>query len=124
MMLARTGTINTVPGAGFTRPRWLRYGLIPFICALVLIFLIWATFAKLDEVAVGPGKVTPSSKSQIIQSLEGGIVDSLPVHEGDVVRPGQTLATLDRARFKATVGETEAKSLSLEAIAQIVGAKL
>ncbi|MFA5592719.1 MAG: HlyD family type I secretion periplasmic adaptor subunit [Micavibrio sp.] len=101
----------------FKRPGWLRFGLIPIICATLAFFLIWATLTQLDEVAVGAGKVTPSSKSQIIQSLEGGIVESLQVNEGDVVEIGQVLATLDRTRFKAIVGESEAKALSLEATA-------
>ncbi len=101
----------------FVRPTWLRFGIIPAVCLLVLVFLTWAAFAKLDEVAVGAGKVTPTSKAQIIQSLEGGIVDSISVKEGDVVNPGQKLASLDRARFMSTVGETESKALALEAAA-------
>lgn len=101
----------------FVRPTWLRFGIIPAVCLLVLVFLAWAAFAKLDEVAVGAGKVTPTSKAQIIQSLEGGIVDSISVKEGDVVNPGQKLASLDRARFMSTVGETESKALALEAAA-------
>lgn len=117
MMLAQTGSLDSTPGPDFARPIWLRFGIIPLICGLVLAFLIWTAFARLDEVAVGPGKVTPTSKSQIIQSLEGGIVDSILVHEGDVVNPGQKLASLDRARFMSTVGETESKTLSLEAAA-------
>ncbi len=123
-MLARTGSLDSIPGPDFARPFWLRFGIIPLICALVLAFLVWTVFAKLDEVAVGPGKVTPSSKSQIIQSLEGGIVDSISVHEGDTVSPGQKLASLDRARFKSTVGETESKTLSLEAAAARLRAEI
>ncbi|RAG12965.1 secretion protein HlyD, partial [Burkholderia multivorans] len=64
------------------------------IVAALFVFLVWSVFAGLDEVAVGEGKVTPASKGQIIQSLEGGILSELVVREGDVVDAGQTLATL------------------------------
>lgn len=92
-----------------------RLRIIPILSAGVLAFFVWAYFGVLDEVAVGPGKVTPPSRSQTIQSLEGGIVNGIFVHEGDIVRPGQKLAMLDRARFSAMLGEAEAKARSLEA---------
>jgi adhesin transport system membrane fusion protein len=92
-----------------------RLRIIPIVSAGVLAFFVWAYFGVLDEVAVGPGKVTPPSRSQTIQSLEGGIVNGIFVHEGDIVRPGQKLAVLDRARFSAMLGEAEAKARSLEA---------
>ncbi|WP_395392813.1 HlyD family type I secretion periplasmic adaptor subunit [Novosphingobium sp. BL-8A] len=99
--------------------RWLhaleRLRIIPILSTGVLAFFVWAYFGVLDEVATGPGKVTPPSRSQTIQSLEGGIVDGIYVHEGDIVRPGEKLARLDRARFSSMLGEAEAKARSLEA---------
>ncbi len=99
--------------------RWLhtleRMRIIPILSTGVLAFFVWAYFGVLDEVATGPGKVTPPSRSQTIQSLEGGIVDGIYVHEGDIVRPGEKLARLDRARFSSMLGEAEAKARSLEA---------
>ncbi|MDU3078285.1 MAG: secretion protein HlyD, partial [Mixta calida] len=54
--------------------------LIIWICsAALLIFLVWAHFAVLDEVTVGTGKVTPSTRAQVIESLDGGIVNQLNV---------------------------------------------
>ena len=50
---------------------------------------------KLEEVSTGTGKVIPSSKEQVIQSLEGGILTKLNVQEGDIVQKGQILAQLD-----------------------------
>ncbi len=49
----------------------------------------------------------PSSKEQIIQSLEGGILTKLNVKEGQIVEQGQVLAQLDPTRFESNVGETE-----------------
>lgn len=115
-------------GAGRTEGDWFalaeRLRIIPIISVGVLVFLVWAYFGTLDEVAVGPGKVTPPSRSQVIQSLEGGIVNGIFVHEGDIVRPRQKLATLDRARFSSTLGEAEAKARALEAAAARLEAEI
>lgn len=65
----------------------------------LLVFIAWATFAILDEVTVGTGKITPSTHAQVIESLDGGIVSALMVKEGDIVERGQMLARLDPTRF-------------------------
>jgi adhesin transport system membrane fusion protein len=101
-----------------------RSRIIPIIAALVAVFIAWAAFARVDEVAVGSARVTPSSKSQLVQSLEGGIIEEIFVREGDLVDAGQKLATLDRVRFMATVGEAEARALSLEAAAARLKAEI
>lgn len=75
----------------------------------LLSFIGWAKYATLAEVTVGEGKIVPSSKAKIIQSLEGGILTGLYVHEGDVVEAGQKLAQLDPATARAIVEETSAK---------------
>ena len=62
------------------------------VTAFVLAFLAWAWFFEIDEVSNGSGKVIPSSREQRIQSLEGGILSELLVHEGDIVEKGQVLA--------------------------------
>ena len=58
------------------------------ICAGLLALLIWAWLFKLEEVSTGTGKVIPSSKEQVIQSLEGGILTKLYVHEGEIIEKG------------------------------------
>lgn len=122
-----------LPGGGDDLPgdedsRWLRIvgrlRIIPIISVGLIAFLIWAWFGVLDEVSVGPGKVTPPSRSQTIQSLEGGIVNGISVHEGDIVQRGQKLATLDRARFSSMLGEAEAKARALEASAARLEAEI
>ncbi|MDM7852896.1 HlyD family efflux transporter periplasmic adaptor subunit [Pseudochrobactrum kiredjianiae] len=79
--------------------------------------LLWAYFAPLEEIAAGNGKIIPSSRAQMIQSLEGGILSELQVQEGDIVEKGQRLAVLDDTRFRASYGELDSKILSLEAAA-------
>lgn len=83
--------------------------IIPLLCTLLLAFAIWAFFASLDEVSNGTGKVVPSSKEQIIQSLEGGILAELLVKEGDIVEAGQVLARLDPTQTESGLGESAAR---------------
>jgi adhesin transport system membrane fusion protein len=94
------------------------------IVAGLAVFLIWSFFAILDEVAIGEGKVTPASKGQIIQSLEGGILSELAVHEGDVVENGQKLATLDPALSRSSVEEAAQKIMALQARAARLKAEM
>lgn len=57
----------------------------------------------------GTGKVIPTSREQIIQSLEGGIITELNVSEGDIVASGQTLAKLDPTKSESNFDESAAK---------------
>ena len=93
-------------------PRVVRltiWGIIGFF----LCMLLWAGFAKVDEVTRGDGKAIPSSKLQKIQNLEGGIVAELFVKEGQIVEAGAPLIRLDDTRFVSNVGETEADRLAM-----------
>ncbi|WFL66814.1 HlyD family type I secretion periplasmic adaptor subunit [Pantoea sp. X85] len=83
--------------------------LIVISTALILVAVIWAWFGVLDEVSTGTGKVIPSSRDQVLQSLEGGILTELYVHEGDQVQAGQVVARLDATRSQSNVGESAAR---------------
>jgi Multidrug resistance efflux pump len=83
--------------------------LIFILVSLLLVLGVWAWFAQLDEVSTGTGKVVPSSKEQILQSLDGGILTELDVREGQIVKAGQIVARLDPTRSESNVGESEAK---------------
>jgi adhesin transport system membrane fusion protein len=82
---------------------------VKIFVALILVGLIWSYFAVLDEVSTGDGKVVPISKEQVIQSLEGGIVTKLMVHENQLVERGQLIAQLDPTITESGVGESGAK---------------
>ena len=73
--------------------------------ALVFVALIWAHFAVLDEVKRGNGRVIPVRQMQVVQTLEGGIVDAIMVHEGELVRAGQPLMRIDDTNFASQLGE-------------------
>lgn len=95
----------------------------------LLVLLTWAWLFKLEEVSTGTGKVIPSSKEQVIQSLEGGILTKLNVKEGEIVEQGQVLAQLDPTRFESNVGESASLLISSRATAarlraEVTGAPL
>lgn len=87
-------------------------------------FFAWANFALLDEVTVGSGKVTPSSRAQVIESLDGGILDNLYVQQGDIVEKNQTLAQLDINRVQSIYGEAFSRVTTLRASAERLRAEL
>lgn len=84
------------------------------IAAVVVIFVLWAAFAWVDEIVRAPGNVVSSSRPQIIQNLEGGILASLNVAEGDVVEPGQTLARLYGTQYQSAVDELQDQIAGLD----------
>jgi len=80
----------------------------------VLMFVTWSSFASLDKIVRGHGTVVPISKTQVIQSLEGGILSELNVWEGKVVKKGEVLARLSDAQFKGSFKELESQVLALQ----------
>ena len=85
------------------------------IFGLLVILIGWAYFAQLEEVTRGDGKVIPSSRAQIVQSLEGGIVEEILIREGQKVTKDQVLLRIDDTGFSSNLGELKAKELSLKA---------
>jgi len=83
--------------------------------ALVAVGLIWAHFAVLDEVKRGAGRVVPSRQMQVVQTLEGGIVESILIEEGDIVQKGQTLMRIDDTNFASQLGEVRERRSAMAA---------
>jgi adhesin transport system membrane fusion protein len=79
------------------------------------ILIIWASFAEIDEITRGDGKVIPYGQNQVIQNLEGGIVESILVHEGDPVSKGQALLKINNAKSTSTSQTNQMKEQELEA---------
>ncbi|CNE14421.1 HlyD family efflux transporter periplasmic adaptor subunit [Yersinia nurmii] len=98
--------------------------IIWFTLVGMVVMFVWAYFAILDEVTVGVGKVTPSSRAQLIESLDGGIIDELLVHEGAIVSKQQVLARLDPTRFQSNYGEAAARVTALRASSERLRAEL
>lgn len=83
--------------------------IIWLISLLLIAAFAWAYHARLDEVTTGNGRVIPTLREQLIQSLEGGILAELLVREDDIVEPGQVLARLDPTRSESNVEESAAR---------------
>ena len=83
--------------------------------AMVLVMVVWAAFAEIDEVTRGEARVVPTSQVQIVQSVDGGVVELLAVKEGDVVEAGQLLLRIDPTRFVSNLQESKVGQLALQA---------
>ncbi|OOF64385.1 HlyD family type I secretion periplasmic adaptor subunit [Rodentibacter sp. Ppn85] len=108
--------INDLNAALQTEKHWGIFSVIILFALFLVIFVIWAYFSPLEEVTRGQGSVIPSSREQIVQSLDPGIIQEMKVKEGDVVEKGQVLLVLDDTRSSAILRESEAKVESLRGI--------
>jgi membrane fusion protein, adhesin transport system len=93
------------------RAKTLLYGMILILAAI----LLWAAFSEVDEVVRGEGRVTPSRQVQVIQSLDGGIVTEILVHEGQTVSVGDPLIRIDETRAVSSFRENRSQYVSLTA---------
>ncbi|UWS04338.1 HlyD family type I secretion periplasmic adaptor subunit [Phaeobacter inhibens] len=88
--------------------------IIYLVAGALVVFLLWASFAWVDEIVRADGEVVSSSRSQIVQNLEGGILAELHVHQGDVVKAGQILARLQDTKFRAAADDLQDRIDALE----------
>ena len=92
------------------------FSIISLFLSFIIAFIIWAYFSPLEEVAQGQGRIIPSSREQIVQSLDPGTIQEMLVKEGDTVEKGQILLRLDDTRSSAILRESQAKVENLEAM--------
>lgn len=83
--------------------------------SIVAGLFVWASVASVDKIVRAEGRIIPSAKSQVIQHLDGGIVSSIAVKEGDYVHHDQLLATIDPTRADATLAERKSRRMELQA---------
>lgn len=98
----------------FSSSKKLHWVLIYF-CITIFLFITWAAFAEIDEIARGSGKVVPNGQNQIVQNLEGGIVQEILVKEGDIVEKDQVLVRISNEKGTSTAMSNEIKSYYLQA---------
>lgn len=85
------------------------------LMSLLVVAVVWAHHAPLEIITVGTGKVVPTNREQLIQSLEAGILAEIKVKEGDLVEKDQVLLRIDDTRAGASFQEGNARALALAA---------
>ena len=90
-------------------------GVLYVICLIVVALIAWSYFAELDERTRGIGRVIPSRQIQVVQNLEGGIIKEINVFEGQVVKQGEILVTIDDTSAGSTFAEGRSKINELKA---------
>ena len=78
-------------------------------------FLLWAALFEIDQTVRAQGQIIPMARTQVIQSVDGGVLEKMLVEEGQTVKAGQQLAVLERERSIAGFDESRAKEAALTA---------
>jgi len=104
-MLSKLKNILPIP-----KPDMILYVILLFFVS----FFIWASRAELEEVTRGNGKIIASSKVQVIQNLEGGIINEIAVKTGQRVKENDLLVKLDETQFLGDLNSANQQLTSLE----------
>jgi adhesin transport system membrane fusion protein len=104
-MLTKIKNIFSTP-----KPDIILYVILIFFVS----FFIWASRAELEEVTRGNGKIIASSKVQVIQNLEGGIINEIAVKTGQKVQENDLLVKLDETQFLGDLNSANQQLISLE----------
>ena len=110
--------MSSLSQAALEKPTARSQWLVWIILFVVIWLITWANYAELDKIVRGEGKVVPSTKIQVIQNLEGGIVEEIFVRTGGHVTKGQILMKLNNIQFSSSFDESEVKEAQLVARAQ------
>tara|TARA_R110002095_G_scaffold211895_1_gene200545 strand:+ start:2079 stop:3413 length:1335 start_codon:yes stop_codon:yes gene_type:complete len=82
-----------------------------------VVLITWAAFSEIDEITRGEGTIIPSTKLQVVDHLEGGIIKGIHIREGDIVQKGQLLLNIDNTIAQARF--SEGKTLYYRFIASV-----
>ncbi len=97
------------------RPPRLWAVVVLLVCSFLGVALLWASLAEIDEISRAEGRVISSSKTQVIQSAESGVILDILVRPGEQVRVGQLLVKLDETTTSSSAGEVQARVHALKA---------
>ena len=109
------------------RPRTKHFSgslLLFSVVGLVGAAIFWAAHSEIDEVTTGQGRVVPSLQTQVVQSLEGGIVQRIAVREGAIVNVGDLLVQLDHTILGSQYNQGRAQYFALMAKVQRLQAEV
>jgi len=97
------------------RPHKMSFVLLKVIGWLFLTLLLWSSIADVDDITHAEGRVIPSARMQVIQNLEGGIIQSINVKQGDKVAAGDVLVVLSPTQFSAEFDSRNQQMIALSA---------
>lgn len=98
--------------------------IIMAVALVILTAVVWSVFAPLDQIARAEGKVIPTARVQVIQTLDGGKITEIRVREGDRVEAGELLVVLDKVKLASGVEEARARVAALTATMSRIEAEL
>ncbi len=78
---------------------------VKIVVSFIFLFIIYAVSFDIDEISRGEGQFIPTSKVQHLKNLEGGVVSSIYVREGDSVKKGQVLVKLNPISYQSKLDE-------------------
>jgi adhesin transport system membrane fusion protein len=107
----------SVPGKSLHRKDLPRLSMFLIAASTLAVtgFIAWASWAEIDQITRAPGQVIASSRNQLVQAPEGGVLQDLLVKEGALVRKGQPLANFEKTRAESSFLEAEGKVAALRA---------
>lgn len=105
--------LSGAAGAELHYPRRFAHLLLAAMACFFVLFFAWASWARLDEVTRGEGRVIPSSQVQVVQNLEGGIVAELLIREGQIVEPGDVLLRINNVQAASELKGARQRYLAL-----------
>jgi adhesin transport system membrane fusion protein len=111
--------MSEVDAALYRRGHRWAYALSLTICLLLGAFLVWPHYAVLAEVTRGMGQVIPSQRVQIIQNLEGGILEDIMVRENQIVQKGDILVRISNEVAQSTLKDVASQPGHQAAIARL-----
>jgi adhesin transport system membrane fusion protein len=83
------------------------------LITFLIIFFLWASFFRIDQVVNAQAQVIASSRTQIVQAADGGVIVNMKVKEGDQVNAGEIIAVLEKGRAQASFTESQGKVTAL-----------
>ena len=89
--------------------------IIYIVLAIFAVLLVWTAASPIDEVVNGSGRAVTASGTQVVQSIDGGIVEEILVKESQRVEKDDILVRIDRTRFSSNLGERQAQTQALAA---------
>jgi len=110
-----TDFMSALEAATRMRPATPAVLLLFSIALLISLAILWAAVSQVEILTRAEGHVVPSRDVQMVQSLEGGILESLLVAPGQLVKKGEVLLRLSDIQVSSEARGTEAKFLSLKA---------